>query len=57
MEEPETEVVIVKRAHRWLVKRDQPGVRTCQTCGKRAEQVAGMTCYEEEVVRRVDGEN
>lgn len=47
------EIIVVKRPHAWLVKRDQPGVRTCKTCGKRADQVATMVCFEEEVEREV----
>lgn len=47
------EIITVKRPHAWIVKRDQPGVRTCKVCGKRADQVATMVCFEEEIERDV----
>lgn len=47
------EIITVKRPHSWLVKRDQPDVRTCKVCGKRADQVASFVCFEEEVEREI----
>lgn len=56
MAEPNIEIVTVKRAHSWIVKRDQPGVRTCKTCGAEASSVVSKVCFEEEVEREIAGE-
>lgn len=50
-----TEIITVKRPHKWLVKRGSDR-RVCSTCGANANAVASKVCYEEEVEREVPGE-
>lgn len=56
MTEPNIEIVTVKRAHRWIVKRGSNEM-TCQNCGMAKRQSASLVCFEEEVEREVEPPN
>lgn len=55
MAESETRIEIVKRGHRWLVKRGET-VRRCSICGLTSQQTETLVCYEEEVEVPINGE-